>query len=136
MRNRPAALARPVLFDIVVGEIDDRAQQVEGNIEIARGFTHNGQVENGTVIGQQHPVAVVDQPAVGRHVLGMEAVAVGAGREIIVAVDLEIDHPGDESTDEEEYKDTGDNHAPVENQGLPFMIIQLELFCHLSSQCR
>src|SRR5690606_36028383 len=113
MRHRPPTLPGSILFDLVVGEIDQRAQHVQGNINVAGGLAHYSQVEDGTVVRQQHAIAIIDKAAIGGHILRVETVAVGAGGEVIVTVDLKVEHPGHEAGDEQADDNAGDEHAPV-----------------------
>lgn len=105
----PRLLQRLVEQDPVFGgQVQQADHLVQLAFEVGGALTGNGQVETGTVVGQQHAVAVVDQAASrgdGQHV---HTIVFGDGR-VIVELDhlQEIQAPDQGAGDGDHQQGTG-----------------------------
>ena len=67
------------IFQVTLGYRHQGLQFGEGGIQIRHPLAHDRQNETGAIIRQQHAVAVVNQPALGRQRLQLHPVAIGLG---------------------------------------------------------
>lgn len=94
--------------DVIVGQVDHRAQRLQRGLEIVNLLRHQLQLINGAVERQRGAVAIVDNAAAGRDRHQLDAVFVGAGAVILDADHLQIIQVGDQ--DAGQHQDDQERH--------------------------
>ena len=101
-------------LDIVVAERDDLTQRREHLVHVLDLLGRHLEPERGDVIGEQHTVAVVDEPASGCERTRHDAVRIRTQREFVVARDFQICEAHAEADQTRGDDQKSDHRAPPE----------------------
>jgi len=122
--ERPPPLFNAAFEQLAVlgGEFQHLDDHVQYLPPVAGPFAGQGQAEAGPVVGDDHPVAVVDQPAVGRNRLHVDAVVFRQGGVVVVLDHLQVVHAGDQYQGQhQEYRAT--DQRTLANQARVLLVI-------------
>ncbi|MNG93566.1 hypothetical protein D3C79_525370 [compost metagenome] len=128
----PAALAHALLEQgtVVSGELKHFDDGIQHFLPVTRTFAGHRQAEAGPVVGDDHPVAVEDQPAGRRDRLHMHPVVLRQRRVIVVLDDLQVVQPRDQHANEQHDRHCADHDAVAHQAGVFLVVLETDRLRH------
>ncbi len=105
------------LLDILFADAHDLAEALQRCVHVLDLLRDQLKVVGGTVLGQNHAVAVVDQAPVRRQRHQAHPVFLRQAREMRIFDDLQPAQPHQQGRDQQETEDAGDNGTRLEQPG-------------------
>jgi hypothetical protein len=107
---------------VLVWQVEDLHQLVDHRMPVACALAGHGQVEAGPVVGEDHAVAIEDQPALGRNRQDMDAVVFGDGRVVGEFGDLQEVHAAHQRDAEHGHEHGAGDQAFVDQPGFLLVV--------------
>ena len=130
--ERPAPLAHALLEQraVVRGQLQHLDDRIQHLAPVARPLAGDGQTEAGAVVGDDHPVAVEDQPTGGRNRLHVNAVVLRQGGVMLVLDHLQVVHAGNQHAGQQQHYDAADDDATTHQAGVLLVVLQADRLRH------
>ena len=124
------------IHDVAVADGKQLLQALQGRIQVGHLLADNGQHVTGTVVGQQHAVAIKDEAALGRQRLQLHPVAFGLGAVDLVFGNLQRVIAGQDDTQQGQHHHHRDHGARTVDPGFPMGVLEVNVSCHVKRVAR
>lgn len=130
--ERTPPLLHALLEDgpVVLGQAEDLHQRVEGLLQVLGAFAGDGQAEARPVVGDDHAVAVEDDPAGRRDRLHMDPVVLRQRRMVLVLGHLQVVHARHQHQGQQDHRHRPDDDAPTHQAGVFLVVFQVDRLRH------
>ena len=129
-RTPPLAHAALEQGTIILAEFQHLDHRIEHARPVTGAFAGHGQAEAGAVVGDDHAIAVEDQPAGRRDRLHMDAVVLRQGAVMLVLNHLQVVHAHDQHAGQQDDHDAANEHPALDQASVLFMILEANRLRH------
>ena len=107
--------------------LDHRIQRLA---PVSGTFAGHGQAEAGTVIGDDPPIPVEDQPTIGRNGLHVNTVVLRQRRVMLILHHLQVVHPRNQHSKHHQHHQSAHDYPPTHQFGILFVVFQGDRLGH------